>query len=110
MEEPRKFNFSGMFKTEIESIIEKKIIPVLETAPETDQSLIKNPSHYKIELKDGREVEVVEIIEAVLTEEEFKGFIKGNAIKYNLRAGKKGNEYQDLMKAREVLGWLEEDL
>ena len=74
-----------------------------------DQHLVKNPSHYKIKLKDGREVEVVDVIEAVLTEEEFKGFVKGNAIKYILRAGKKGKEHQDLMKAREVLGWLGEE-
>ena len=62
-----------------------------------------------VKLKDGRDIEVVDIIKAVLTEEEFKGFIKGNAIKYILRAGKKGNELQDLMKSREVLGWLEEE-
>ena len=76
---------------------------------ETDLVMVKNPSHYKIELKDGRDIEVVDIIKAVLTEEEFKGFIKGNALKYILRAGKKGKERQDLMKAREVLGWLEEE-
>ena len=95
------------------SIVQSELsenIALLDAVLKIDQSLIKNPSHYKIKLKDGREVEVVEIIEAVLTEEEFKGFIKGNAIKYILRAGKKGKEYQDLMKAREVLGWLEEDL
>ena len=71
--------------------------------------IVKNPPHYMVKLKDGRDIEVVDIIKAVLTEEEFKGFIKGNAIKYILRAGKKGNELQDLMKSREVLGWLEEE-
>ena len=31
---------------------------------------------------------------------EFKGFCKGNAIKYLSRAGKKGDELEDLQKAR----------
>ena len=107
----QELDFTGLFdlKPEPIKVKESESIPVLDTVLKTDQSLIKNPSHYKINLKDGREVEVVDIIKAVLTEEEFKGFVKGNAIKYNLRAGKKGKEYQDLMKAREVLGWLEEE-
>ena len=84
-------------------------ISLLDAALKIDQHLVKNPPHYKVELKDGRDIEVVDIIEAVLTEEEFKGFTKGNAIKYILRAGKKGKEHQDLMKAREVLGWLKEE-
>lgn len=104
-EEEEKNNFSGMFNTKPKWIKENENI----TVPEIDRNMIESPSHYKIRLKDGREVEVVEIIEAVLTEEEFKGFVKGNAIKYILRAGKKGKEYQDLMKAREVLGWLGEE-
>ena len=108
----QELDFTGLFdlKPEPIKVKESESIPVLDTVLKTDQSLIKNPSHYKINLKDGREVEVVDIIKAVLTEEEFKGFVKGNAIKYNLRAGKKGNELQDLMKAKEVLSWLEEDL
>ena len=74
-----------------------------------DSSIVKNPPHYKVKLRDGRDIEVVDIIKAVLTKEEFKGFVKGNAIKYILRAGKKGNELQDLMKSKEVLSWLEEE-
>ena len=92
------------------SIIQSENISLQDAVLKIDQHLVKNPSHYMVKLKDGREVEVVDIIEAVLTEEEFKGFVKGNAIKYILRAGKKGKELQDLMKAREVLGWLKEDL
>ena len=84
-------------------------IPISENISPLDQHLVKNPPHYKVKLKDGREIEVVDIIKAVLTKEEFKGFIKGNAIKYMLRAGKKGNELQDLMKSKEVLSWLREE-
>ena len=91
------------------SITEDSSIVQMDAVLKIDQHLIKNPSHYKIKLKGERDIEVVEIIEAVLTEEEFKGFVKGNAIKYILRAGKKGKEHQDLMKAREVLGWLGEE-
>lgn len=50
-----------------------------------------------------------EIMEAVLTQEEFVGFLKGNIIKYSLRQGRKDSDdagkarhYMD--KLREVLG------
>ena len=69
-------------------------LPLLEKENESistlknDEFLIKNPS-YKIELKDGREIEIDDIIEVILTQEEFRGYVKGNAIKNSLRAGKK---------------------
>ena len=37
-------------------------------------------------------VEPLELMQAVLTPEEYKGFLKGNAIKYAMRAGHKGTE------------------
>lgn len=41
--------------------------------------------HYKEML-----VEPFELMKAILTPEEFRGFLKGNAIKYAMRAGHKG--------------------
>jgi len=46
------------------------------------------PSHYS--LWDG--CEVFDILKKVLTKEEYKGFCKGNILKYQLRIGKKPNE------------------
>ena len=53
-----------------------------------------NPTHYQI---GG--VETIDFIEAKLTPEEFKGYCKGNAIKYLSRAGYKGEERDDYKKA-----------
>ena len=49
------------------------------------------------------------VMEAVLTKEEFIGFLKGNIIKYGMRAGKKdsddaGKARHYMMKLREVQG------
>jgi len=50
-------------------------------------------------------------MENVLTSEEFEGFLKGNIIKYSLRAGKKegsddaGKARHYLMKLKEVRGY-----
>lgn len=37
-------------------------------------------------------VEPLELMQAVLTPEEYKGFLKGNAIKYAMRVGHNGTE------------------
>jgi hypothetical protein len=50
------------------------------------------------------------VMEAVLTREEFIGFLKGNVIKYSMRQGKKqdsddgGKAKHYMMKLNEVLG------
>ena len=53
-----------------------------------------NPTHYQI---GG--IETINYLEAKLTPEEFKGYCKGNAIKYLSRAGYKGEERDDYKKA-----------
>lgn len=47
----------------------------------------------------------IDVLRAALTPEEFKGFCKGNALKYLIQAGKKDNELQDLKKAGVYIGW-----
>ena len=54
----------------------------------------------------GLDIESVDVIRATLTEEEFKGWCKGNALKYLLRAGKKDDEIQDLAKAGVYINWV----
>lgn len=51
---------------------------------------VEHPEHYK-----GNGLEVIQVIEAFQL-----GFNLGNAIKYILRAGKKGDKDTDLEKAR----------
>jgi hypothetical protein len=63
-------------------------------------------SHYK-----DMPIQPWELMEAVLTHEEFIGFLKGNIIKYSLRAGRKdgsddgGKAKHYLQKLIEVRGY-----
>lgn len=57
--------------------------------------MVNNPPHYK--LNNG--MEAIEIIEALLTEEEFRGYLKGNDLKYIIREPHKGNSEQDVSKS-----------
>lgn len=70
-----------------------------------DTDEVHNPDHYKL---NGLNIEVVDVIKAVLTEEEFYGWCRGNALKYLMRAGKKdkNKEKQDFAKAGVFISWL----
>ena len=46
--------------------------------------MVNSPPHYKL---TGLDIESVDVIRAVLTAEEFRGWCKGNAIKYLMRLG-----------------------
>lgn len=72
---------------------------------DTMNDAVHHPSHYTL---PGLTVESVDVIRAVLTPEEFKGWCKGNALKYSLRAGRKdpAKEVQDLAKAGVFLSWI----
>jgi len=64
---------------------------------------VKKPYHYNWLKK-----EVIDIIKDSLSEEEFKGYLKGNIIKYSLRAGIKdpSKTEEDLAKRNVYLEWL----
>ena len=57
--------------------------------------LVNNPPHYKLGLGD---YEVIDVIEAVLTPDEFRGYLKGNAMKYLMREQEKGTPALDMGK------------
>ena len=59
-------------------------------------------THYKT-----MPVQPWEVMEAVLTREEFIGFLKGNVLKYSLRAGRKEGT-DDANKARHYMMKLRE--
>ena len=59
-------------------------------------------THYK-----DMSVQPWEVMEAVLTAEEFIGFLKGNIIKYSMRQGKK-QDSDDVGKAKHYLQKLRE--
>lgn len=62
-----------------------------------------SPEHYK---QGG--MQVIDILKAKMSAEEFKGFCKGNILKYVMRADFK-NGVEDLKKAQVYLGWLIEE-
>lgn len=50
-------------------------------------------------------IEVLEIIKAKLTEEQFLGYLLGNSLKYLTRCNWKGNFERDLEKAKNYTAW-----
>jgi len=66
---------------------------------------VDHPSHY-----NTGGVECIDAIEATLTPEEFRGFLKGNAIKYLWRLNNKGVPLQDCQKALWYINKFERNL
>jgi hypothetical protein len=66
-----------------------------------DDDMVNSPAHY---MHGG--IETIELIKAFLTPEEFRGYLKGNIIKYRDRAPYKGQTEQDYEKAVRYWEWL----
>ena len=64
---------------------------------------VNRPAHYQT---GG--IETIEIIRAMLTDDEFRGYLKGNILKYRERAQFKGNAEQDYAKARWYMARLDD--
>lgn len=56
--------------------------------PEEDK--VNHPKHYNMFC-----TEVIDVIKSCLTEEEFKGYLKGNMLKYRMRAGFKNKDKRE---------------
>jgi hypothetical protein len=61
-----------------------------------------NPSHYK-----RGDIECIDAMRASLTPEEFRGYCKGNVMKYLWRHGEKDDTVQEANKASWYLSWLQ---
>lgn len=61
-------------------------------APQCDPEVVR-PAHYT-----RGAVECIDAIEAALTPEEYRGYLKGNVLKYASRAGHKNNAVEDAGK------------
>lgn len=66
---------------------------------------VNQPPHYT-----RGEIEYIQAMRSMLTAEEFKGFCKGNAVKYIWREDLKGSNISDLKKAVVYLNWAIERL
>jgi len=73
---------------------------VTQPWPDKSPDNVNNPAHYTQGL-----VECIEAIQSALTEEEFRGYCKGNAMKYIWREKHKGGD-ESLAKAQWYLGSL----
>ena len=62
---------------------------------------VNHPAHYAL---PGLGVESIDVIKAVLGPEGFMKFCRGNALKYLIRADKKGGA-EDLQKAMVYINW-----
>jgi hypothetical protein len=56
---------------------------------------VNHPSHY-----NNGDIECIDAIHAALGDEGFLAFCQGNVLKYNWRAGLKGDRLEDLKKAQ----------
>tara|TARA_R100000458_G_C8257127_1_gene233078 strand:- start:213 stop:518 length:306 start_codon:yes stop_codon:yes gene_type:complete len=90
----------------MKAMIQQEELRMAQAKKQTDNiiDMVNSPPHYN---RQG--IECIEAIEAALTPEEFKGYCKGNNIKYTWRENYKGKE-EDLRKAAWYLNRLLERL
>lgn len=77
-------------------------LPIAESVPEISpetERVIDDPVEHPVHYTSG-EIECITAIEASMSPEEFRGFLKGTAMKYMWRYDKKGKAKQDLEKSR----------
>lgn len=63
---------------------------------EKDKSVISHPERYG----GDTTYECIKVLEAWLPPEQYKGFLRGNALKYLCRVGKKDETVQELKKSK----------
>jgi len=64
---------------------------------------IESPAHY-----NHGGIETIDIIRSMLTADEYRGYLKGNILKYRERAPYKGKTDEDYAKAKKYHDWLME--
>lgn len=72
--------------------------------PDMIYDVVNNPRHYT-----QGDIECIDAIKSSMSKEAFKGFLKGNAIKYLWRYEKKENPIEDLKKCQWYLNKLIEN-
>jgi hypothetical protein len=59
------------------------------------KEMVNHPQHYN----GDSPYECIKVLNAWMSEDEYRGFLRGNAIKYICRLGKKDEAVQELKKA-----------
>ena len=78
----------------------------LDSATPEEWDRVSKPHHYSAKSEKYPDLECINFIEAALTPEEYRGYCKGNVLKYSWRCDHKGATVDDLRKARKYLDWL----
>lgn len=104
-----EFNYDGSKFQEDAEV--GNIVHIIHGAPEPDKETpnpaeksddpVNHPSHYT-----SGDIECIQAIKASMTTEAYKGYLKGNILKYLWRYEKKEKPIEDLKKARAYLDWL----
>lgn len=76
--------------TTVFNVVESVVVDVKQR-----KEAVNNPAHYDT----FPDMKAIDVIRKTLTDAEFKGYCKGNILKYRLRAGSKGNPEQCIAKA-----------
>lgn len=99
----------GQVRTDLHSVgmPEYHYIEAVKDEPQeattTEPDMVNSPPHYTTS-----SIECIDAIRAALTPEEFRGFCKGNALKYIWREKHKGGD-QDLAKAAWYLNRIKQE-
>lgn len=84
--------------------IEKTITKSIE------QKFDVSDTNHPVRYGGDSEYECIKVLKAWLNEDEYKGFLKGNAIKYLCRLGKKDSEKKELEKSMWYISKLMEEV
>ena len=76
---------------ELKRAMANQPLPITMEEPKAD--MVNHPPHYT-----AGGIETIDFIQAKLTPEEFRGYLRGNILKYSSRAGLKGDADEDLGK------------
>ena len=66
---------------------------------------VSHPAHYT-----GGGIECIDAMKSALTPDEFRGYLRGNAVKYLWRYDRKGEPVEDLRKAAWYLDRLTDEM
>lgn len=93
------FNYANMQSRIITTKNKTMSTKTKKASSSSKEDMVNHPPHYK-----AGGIEVIDYLQAKLSEEEFSGYLKGNVMKYVSRAGKKGGDIfthaEDLKKAQ----------
>lgn len=95
-----KFTKDGFFRAD-KTEDSRDIVEIIPKEQPKSADAVNHPSHYT-----SGGIECIAAIKASMSAEEYRGYLKGNVMKYLWRYESKGKPAEDLKKARTYLEWL----